>query len=199
MRRPERHVVRDFVEAVCTGNAELLLKCVEALEANMQWRAAMRAVANSRGAPDDFRKSLLALWVRDGDHLRQEVNDDLALADGLRAMLPPYTGPAITLYRGESARNRQRRTYGLSWSATVEVARTFTATGKYRTYAGGSVLLETLAPTEAIICAPVIHNDRYGEQEYLVDRRRLRSVRVLERYRQLTHDEYRHSPRRAAP
>jgi hypothetical protein len=192
LRRLERSVVRDFVEAVRAGNAELCVQAIKALETHMQFPAAMRAIAKSPCTSDDFRQRLLAIWVSYGDHLRQEVGNDLVLADGLRAMLPPYTGRAITLYRGESAHNRQRQTYGLSWSATAEVARAFASTGMYRTSAGGSVLLETLAPPEAIISAPVMHNDRYDEQEYLVDRRRLRAVRVLERYRQLTHDEYRH-------
>ena len=39
------------------------------------------------------------------------------------ALLPAYTGPALTLYRGDSAWNRKRRTYGPSWSAAVELAR----------------------------------------------------------------------------
>ena len=117
-----------------------------------------------------------------GDHVRQDVNNDLALADALRVLLPPHLGPAVTLYRGESAWNRRRRKYGLSWSATAEVARQYASSGTYRTFAGGAVLLETFARPEAIICAPLMHDDRYSEQEYLVDRRRLRAVMVLERY-----------------
>ena len=88
-RRLERSAVCDFVEAVCTGNAELLKKCVEAREENFQWRAAMEAVAKSSGAPNHFREGLLGLWVCSGDHIRGEVENDLVLADGLRAMLPP--------------------------------------------------------------------------------------------------------------
>ena len=34
------------------------------------------------------------------------------------------------------------------------------------------------------------HGDAYGEAEYLVDRRRLQGVRTLERYPQLSFDEY---------
>lgn len=105
-------------------------------------------------------------------------------------MLPPYTGSAITLYRGESVLNHQGQTYGLVWSASAEVGRDFASRRDYRLAEGGSVLLETLAPPEAIICAAVMYNDRYGEQEYLVDHRRLCAVRELERYPQLTHDEF---------
>jgi hypothetical protein len=34
------------------------------------------------------------------------------------------------------------------------------------------VLLQASAPTEAIVCAPGLMNDRYAEQEYVVDRLR---------------------------
>ena len=161
-RRLERSVVRDFAQAVRTGNAELCVQSIETLEERVPWRwpAVMRAVAKSPCASDEFRERLLALWVRCGDHMRQEVGNDLVLADGLRAMLPPYTGPAVTLYRGEGAQNRRRRTYGLSWSATAESARTFASSVMCRTSVGGSVLLETLAPTEAIICAPAALDNR---------------------------------------
>jgi hypothetical protein len=56
---------------------------------------------------------------------------------------------------------------------------------------GGSVLLETLAPAEAIICAPALLDDRYGEKEYIVDRRRLTFVNVIDRFPQLSVDEFR--------
>jgi hypothetical protein len=86
-------------------------------------------------------------------------------------------GPAMTLFRGDSGYNRRRRTYGLSWSSDRVVAESF-ATGLYQTFDAGSVLLEVNAPTEAIICAPGPHDNRYGESEFLVDRRCLTGVRV---------------------
>ena len=49
---------------------------------------------------------------------------------------------------------------------------------------GGSVLLETYAPADVIICAPALLDDRYAEEEYIIDRRRLRAVRVIERFSQ---------------
>lgn len=194
MRRLERSVVHDFIQAVRTGNTELCWQSIEAMDKYAPWRwpAVMRAVTKSPCAPDEFREWFLAQWVGNGDHIRQEVGNDLVLADGLRAMLPRYTGPSVMLYRGEGAQNRRRRAYGLSWSVAAEAARAFASSGMYRTSVGGSVLLETLAPAVAIICAPAALDNRYGEDEYLVDRRRLRTVRVLERYSQLTHDEYRH-------
>ena len=42
----------------------------------------------------------------------------------------------------------------------------------------------------AIICAPALIDDRYAESEYIVDRRRLVSVRIVQRFRQLTQREF---------
>jgi hypothetical protein len=104
-------------------------------------------------------------------------------------VLPPYKGPAITLYRGDGARNRQRRTYGLSWTSNPDVAEAF-AKGLYRNSMGGSVILQADVPAEAIIChvAADADHDRYDEAEYLVDRRRLGRVKVIERLAQREHE-----------
>jgi hypothetical protein len=66
----------------------------------------------------------------------------------------------------------------------MEVARGF-ANGHWRTFNGGSVVISTLAPREAIISVPGLEHERFeAENEYLVDRRRLKAVDVLERFSQ---------------
>jgi hypothetical protein len=100
-------------------------------------------------------------------------------------LLPHYIGLApLTLYRGDSLWNRWWRTYGLAWTTELEVARAF-ALGLWRSSQGGSVLLKTTASGQAIISAPAHSEDRYGEQEYLLDRRRLERVEVVERFTQV--------------
>jgi hypothetical protein len=144
----------------------------------------MRAVANAP-APDDFRFwFLVKVWIEQGDHIRSEVDDDLVLNKALWSLLPRYIGPApLTLYRGETLFNRRRRTYGQAWTTDMEIARNV-ALGPFRSFEGGSVLLKTTASRRAIISAPAHGEDRYGEQEYLVDRRRLERVEVVERFTQ---------------
>jgi hypothetical protein len=75
------------------------------------------------------------------------------------------------------------------WTANLEVARGF-ANGIWRTFEGGSLVVTTLAPPEAVISVPVEEEDRYAEEEYLVDRRLLK-VDVVERFSQLTPEQYR--------
>lgn len=144
----------------------------------------MRAVSKLLSVPRVTREFFLRVFIRYGDHLRQECTD-LVLADGLRILLPKYRGPAQHLYRGEIFPNRRRRTYGLSWSASADVARSHAKKGECRACRGGSVLLETMAPADAIISRVRFSEDRYGEIEYVVDRRRLTSVKVIERFTEM--------------
>jgi hypothetical protein len=176
----EHAAISEFVSAACAGDAERFLSSLKALDCvRAGWRRAMRAMAG-KSCSKEFRRRFLACWVYDGDGIRSVVNDDLVLVDALKAMLPRYTGRGRTLYRGDSAFNRRRRTYGLSWTTSRDVGLGF-AQAASRLYTSGTVLLQVHAPKEAIICAPMHNDNRYGEMEYLVDRRRLRDVRVLER------------------
>src|SRR4029077_9200884 len=83
--------------------------------------------------------------------LPRRVGDHRALCDAARVLLPKYRGPAVHLFRGAGALERRRRAYGMSWSADVAAAGRFAE--EHRVMDGGSVLLETVAPPEAIISA----------------------------------------------
>jgi hypothetical protein len=184
-RRRETDAVDEFVESVRTADAVRLAGSIEMLEAAGGWCRAMRRVARLPPPPKTFRRRMLDVWVTCGDALRDNVGDDLALADALRVLLPPYKGPPLRVYRGDSFYNRRRRTYGLSWSLDPDVADHF-ARGLWRTCTGGSVVLETDAPREAVICAPAPLANRYCEDEIIIDRRRLIKVRVFQRYSQIS-------------
>jgi hypothetical protein len=142
------------------------------------WPPVVRAVEHL-DPPAQFRQKCLRLWMAHGDSFRSDVNNDLVLIKLLRVMLPKYTGPACTLFRGETMWSRRRRTYGMAWTADVGVAIDF-ANRWYRQSTGGSVVLKTHAPTDAIICAPGLIDNAYGEHEYVVDRRRLGRVEVVD-------------------
>jgi hypothetical protein len=90
--------------------------------------------------PADMKLRMLALWRHHGDHIRSEVRRDMTLVKALHVLLPPYNGPGVTLYRGDSAWHCLRRTYGLSWSASLDVADSFAAGCLWRSSKGGSVV-----------------------------------------------------------
>jgi hypothetical protein len=117
-------------------------------------------------------------WGHMADKWRSSINDDRLLLDTLRLLLPPYTGPAIVVYRGDASARERDGTYGFCWSGDKEVARQHAKFDFWRGCEGGSVLVEAYAPAEAVIH---LLGDR-TEEEYVIDRRRLRDIRVLERF-----------------
>jgi hypothetical protein len=191
--RKARQAVRDFVEGAKSGDLNRMEASYSSLDfgdcEGGGWRRAFRKISHVQSIPDEIRKSFLQTYLESGDHIRQEVGDDRTYASGLRSLLPPYAGPSMLLYRGEGALNRKHRRYGLAWSAARDVARAFAETGSYRCSKGGSVLLATRAIPEAIICAPALISNNYGEEEFIVDLRCLGKVQVEERFPQITHQE----------
>lgn len=181
-------VAKAFADAVGTGNVGAISATLSSLDRVGAWRPRLKAVSRLPCVLPAVRDWFLGVWVEHGDHIRSEVNDDLILFDGLRALLPIYDGPALKLYRGDSAYNRRCRSYGPSWTIHRDVADGF-ACGWWRTFQGGSVVLETIAPPEAILCAPHLLGDEgMDEGEFIVDRRRLCTVCVVQRYDQVGAD-----------
>jgi hypothetical protein len=107
--------------------------------------------------------------------IREAINDDLALIRGLRILLPPYTGPAVRLYRGEPPDDHG----GISWTRDRKVGDLHARARR------PSVLLETYAPPAAIIHR-LTDKETGGEREYFVDYPRLPRVTIVKRYT----DEY---------
>jgi hypothetical protein len=77
--------------------------------------------------------------------------------------------------------NVRRRSYGTSWTASKKVALGLALSHREMSI-GGTVLLKTDAPAEAIIARVPKEADQYGEHEYWVDRRQLRKVKVVKRF-----------------
>lgn len=178
-----REIVRSFIDVVTKGDLDHLSDCIGQIEDHYLWDQTFRDL-KTISAPAQIRTAFARMWCSRGDHLRSCVNNDLTLIRGLRALLPPYRGPALQLYRGEGVFNRRRRTYGLSWTSEINIARQHAQHDEYR---DGSLLITTFANPQAIISRPAKRGERfYGEKEYLVDRRGLKAVEVLERYCETT-------------
>lgn len=90
-----------------------------------------------------------------------------------------YTREApLHLYRGADAIERSRRLYGFSWTTELNIARQFA--NRWKKSVGGGVVLETLAPPQAIfnVRADPLHFD---ESEIIVDPYVLKAVTVTAR------------------
>jgi hypothetical protein len=148
---------------------------------------AMRQIARLGRVSKEIQSAFALIWTADR-HL--PCADSRAFLDAMRVLFPPYQGPAMRLFRGAAADEaRKRKFYGPSWTTDFETADYF-AKQCEDTQIGG-VVLETLAPPESIISAPGLdapyyeteNGERmYDESEYLVDGRRLVSVKIAHRY-----------------
>src|SRR5262249_32138134 len=151
---------------------EAFVDCAVRLEHAFEgWRRLLLRIARMETRPSaEFRAVFQNVVSECGAAIRLE-GDDLAIVKALRAIFPPYRGRGLRLYRGDSAFNRRRRTYGISWTTSREVAEGF-AHGLWKRVPGGSVLLETDAVPAAII--RVLRGGMHAHgREVWVDRRYL--------------------------
>jgi hypothetical protein len=179
------------------------LSVIEAAQAD-DFTGFVRALFRLRHNPDAIERAfrelatvtvtsgfqVAAVWLhaKYGKKMREWANDDANLAAAYRKLLPPYTGPALRLYRGDSADNHSTREYGLAWTSNQIIAELF-ASGGWRAL-GESVLVESVVPPEAIICDIGQHGfSHHLENEYLVDRRLLGAVTVIKRWPQRSKEE----------
>jgi len=174
-----------FIRAAKTNDDKLLFASMEGLQSRRGSGGWQRVLKKGRKCSihPGFPTSFLSFWEEHGALARESVNDDIVLIDLLHIFLPPYTGRSVELFRGETALNRRKQTYGMSWSADRKAAAFFATQDERCCHPGGSVLLRTVAPASAILGAPHVLGARYSaEAEYIVDRRRLSGVTVLERF-----------------
>ncbi|RUR65894.1 hypothetical protein EJP67_02345 [Variovorax guangxiensis] len=124
---------------------------------------------------------LRSRWTEYGGRIRVDTGDDALLVRALRAWLPMYRGPEMTLLRGESIERYQAGRLGFCWTPNRETAEMF-ASGLQADYPGGGCLLQCLAPPDAILAAPDAHSRWLGEEEYVLDPTKLGDVEVVTRY-----------------
>jgi hypothetical protein len=182
-RRADRRAAMAFVQACKAGDVKLLYKTADLLsnESVTGWTIAVRKIARevSQVSPN-IQSAFLSVWIQT-QMLPLKVGDHRALCIAARMLMPPYRGPSVRLYRGASGSERRRRIYGISWTSDINTAEKFAE--QYRHFYEGSVLLETVAPTEAIFCdIGGASGHLYGEGEYAVDRRHLRCVNLARHY-----------------
>jgi hypothetical protein len=204
-RRAAATAAAAFVLACQNGDVTGLYEAVDLIKNAYggAWTVTMRKVVReSRTVSPKIQSAFLSVWI-ESNMLPLFVGDHRALCDAARLLLPSYQGPSVRLFRGAGAAERRRRIYGVSWSADVAVAERFAR--ERRVMDGGSVLLETLAPSAGVICAVdypkprtqaeieklkrghpnVAVSEFHEEREYVVDRRHLEAVTVVRRYSQI--------------
>jgi hypothetical protein len=152
-RRAAATAAAAFVLACQNGDVTRLYEAVDLINSasGSGWTVTIRKCAREvRTGNPKIQSAFLSVWIK-SKMLPLLVDDHRALCDAARVLLPSYQGPPVRLFRGAGAAERRRRIYGVSWSADVAVAERFAL--ERQVMDGGSVLLETLAPSMGIICA----------------------------------------------
>src|SRR5918994_1138122 len=166
--RQERDAIDAFVVSAQTGDAARFENSFELMDLSGTWRRAFRALIQSGQVDDSIKPVFTEAWLRTCDRMSDQVGDSLVFVSALRLFLPAYEGPTLTLLRGDSFWSWERRSYGASWSAHREVAKSDALQAR-RVRLGGSVVLQASAPPEAIVFAPA--SGHRNEQRHMVDRR----------------------------
>ncbi len=209
-RRAAKAATGHFVRACRDGDVAALRAAVARVNGTVDgWVVALRSLTrNVQSVSPDIQQAFLEVWM--GKRLSLSVGDHRVLCNAARILLPGYQGPAVRLFRGTRASERQRRIYGLSWTTEIAEAEFFARNALQEKHAAG-VVLETLAPSAAIICAVAYpkpltikelrrefqgmteetlerwaRGGYHHEREYVVDRRHLNAVTVAHRFQALS-------------
>ena len=199
-RRQRSAHARAVVDACARGDAERFYELTDPFDDHPDfWPLAIRFIAGhiSEVSPE-IQQAFRQIWI-ETKMVGLRIHDHGALCHALRILTPRYHGPALRLFRGASARERQRRAYGISWTSSLKAAQRFAETSG--NWSAGSVLLETTAPAEAIISVmeyppPLTEAEKaefglpqtsegvewHDECEYLVDRHLLGPVKLHARF-----------------
>jgi hypothetical protein len=142
------------------------------------WAKALKQVPHLKRVSPRIQWAFLQVWV-ESKGLRVDV-PWLTMLKALRVLLPRTRRRApIRVFRGASAGElKRRRAYGFSWSTKRDIADKFAQ--DYRNRQGGSVLLETLAPPDAILHVREQIKEHHDEGEFVIPPELLSRVKVID-------------------
>jgi hypothetical protein len=181
-RRYRRNAIA-LADAARRGDAETFFRLAypdDALE--IDWPMAMRRIGRLGPVSEDIRAAFLTPWI-EHKMWSLKIGNRRVLADALHVLMPPSADQgSLKLYRGAGWRERRGPAYGFSWTQRREIAASFADHWRQDADGGGGVILETIAPSEAILLIREAE-DYYDEGEVVVDPFRLGAVSVAERLR----------------
>jgi len=177
-RRKDRESAQAFVRVCKDDRPDLLYNAALWLDEGLDaWRLALTGVAKLRRVSPEIQDAFSYIWV-ERKMLPLRVGNRRVVSNALRVLMPAnyHLGGTITLFRGTSAHERQRRIYGFSWSTDPAVARQFAQARHAPSFGIVGILLKTRAPPKAVLLMRQ-PEDYYDEWEVVVDPYRIRQGR----------------------
>ena len=161
------------------GDLEACMRVMKRLDC---WKECIAQFTQGPHPDATVAKELLSFWVIYGHYsIPRGLKDNLPVfVDALRYHLPSYSGPGLTLYRGEVEERHLKGIYGIAWTSRLDAARIF-AGNRITAKEGNGVILKIDASTEMIVAdhTMLIGGRTEDELEYIVDPRMIRSVTVV--------------------
>ncbi|MBO1022929.1 hypothetical protein IPV08_23510 [Methylobacterium sp. SD274] len=188
MTDDQDRIVARFILAAMVGDVPGFRLSLQAITWPDAWREVMIRLQSIDHVNPDVRAAFKAHWrdfdpnpetamkrhkpsiwplTRDLDHHPE------LLRDGLRLLLPstePRPSPLV-LFRGQSAHDHQRGTYGPWWTPDPTYAEVF-ARERHRSVSGPGAVVAVIDPSDAIVC-------KVDHFQYLLDTTKLSDVFTL--------------------
>lgn len=184
MSKLEAWPITAFQEAVRARDDDRIIQLMHELDRLGCWHQAIAQFLSVSG--QGIGADLLMFWNRHGFQVAGSLRGNPILLDVLRHHLPPYSGPPLTLYRGELEARHLAEVYGIAWTSQPERAEAFAR--RRDSWEGRGIVLKIDATPEMILAALNNHafyvgptKDAFfaGEGEYLVDTRIIGGVTVV--------------------
>lgn len=149
------------------------MACMRSMDRLSCWHAAFEQLITDPTS-DVPGESVVWLWISYGFHVSASLQGDQIVTTVLKALLAPYSGAGLTLYRGEATDRYEKRIFGMSWTTNIKVARNFA-----RSREPDGVVLKLEASPQMIISGPTAHSEYLGESEYIVDPDAIEAAEVV--------------------
>ena len=160
-RRQSEIFARYVITAIETDNCEALSRIGTSNAPNIGWHLVFHHIVKG-AAPEispQIKSTFQQVWL-EHKQLARHIGKPSLVRRALQRLLPPYSGPAVTLYRGATLKGWRE---GVSWTASIDIARSFLlepdvakSLHALNSFNGNPanipVIVKTLAPPEAIIC-----------------------------------------------
>ena len=170
--------IREFHTFLQAGDDNGVEAARLAIKRHGCWHEALSPILQFPGPDESIGQRVFALWISYGFGIARSMNDNhLIIAEVLKHLLPPYKGPGLTLYRGQSKAHYDEHWYGFSWTPKLESARNYSAW--HRKDGCHGVVLRIDATPEMIVAAPNEHSSGIGDYEYVLDPKLLKGISVV--------------------
>jgi hypothetical protein len=125
----KRQTLERFHRYLANYDFRVMEAIIEAMNRLDCWYEAVKGLQTGRSPNIERGRHVLRFWNDFGLwSVGRGLRDHLSLMiDVFKHLMPPYDGPAVTLYRGEREARHLKGMYGISWTPSLAKAAAFAA------------------------------------------------------------------------